>query len=151
MEYLPNKLTPLYSKIYYKEKNYLKVRTVVFKYITPPYSKGLSMLVYWYISIFYIFIFLYSHILNSYYVLFMWLSYPLFYSFTGSINPASYVLILTCLKSYLSICTILFIRSVIFTLYMRGLYLGLLLTYKVFTIPIAIDLKSRLFRALALL
>ena len=40
MEYLPNKLTPLYFKIYYKEKNYLKVKTVVFKYITPPYSKG---------------------------------------------------------------------------------------------------------------
>ena len=37
---LPNRLTPLYSKIYYKEENYLKVRTVVFKYITPPYSKG---------------------------------------------------------------------------------------------------------------
>ena len=42
---MPNRLTPLYSKIYYKEENYLKVRTVVFKYITPPYSKGLSMLV----------------------------------------------------------------------------------------------------------
>ena len=36
----PNKLTPLYSKIYYKEENYLKVKTAVFKYITPPYSKG---------------------------------------------------------------------------------------------------------------
>ena len=33
-------LTPLYSKIYYKEENYLKVKTIVFKYITPPYSKG---------------------------------------------------------------------------------------------------------------
>ena len=33
MEYLPNKLTPLYSEIYYKEENYIKVRTVVFKYI----------------------------------------------------------------------------------------------------------------------
>ena len=39
-------ITSLYSKIYYKEENYLKVKTVVFKYITPPYSKGLSMLVY---------------------------------------------------------------------------------------------------------
>ena len=43
---MPNRLTPLYSKIYYKEENYLKVRTVVFKYITPPHSKGLSMWVY---------------------------------------------------------------------------------------------------------
>ena len=30
---MPNRLTSLYSKIYYKEKNYLKVKTVVFKYI----------------------------------------------------------------------------------------------------------------------
>ena len=43
---MPNRLTLLYFKIYYKEENYLKVKTVVFKYITPPYSKGLSMLVY---------------------------------------------------------------------------------------------------------
>ena len=34
MEYLPNKLTSFNSKIYYKEENYLKVKTVVFKYIT---------------------------------------------------------------------------------------------------------------------
>ena len=33
---MPNRLTPLYSEIYYKEENYLKVRTAVFKYITPP-------------------------------------------------------------------------------------------------------------------
>ena len=39
-EYMLNKLTPLYFKIYYKEENYIKVRTVVFKYITPPYNKG---------------------------------------------------------------------------------------------------------------
>ena len=32
---MPNRLTPLYSKIHYKEENYLKVRTAVFKYITP--------------------------------------------------------------------------------------------------------------------
>ena len=32
---MPNRLTLLYSKIYYKEENYLKVRTAVFKYITP--------------------------------------------------------------------------------------------------------------------
>ena len=37
---MPNRLTLLYFKIYYKKKNYLKVKTVVFKYITPPYSKG---------------------------------------------------------------------------------------------------------------
>ena len=43
---MPNRLTPLYSKIYYKKENYLKIRTTVFKYITPPHSKGLSILVY---------------------------------------------------------------------------------------------------------
>ena len=37
---MPNRLTSLYFKIYYKEENYLKVKTAVFKYITPPYSKG---------------------------------------------------------------------------------------------------------------
>ena len=42
---MPNRLTLLYSKIHYKKKNYLKVKTTVFKYITPLYSKGLSMLV----------------------------------------------------------------------------------------------------------
>ena len=41
-----NRLTPLYFEIYYKEKKHLKVRTVVFKYITPPYSKGLVYRVY---------------------------------------------------------------------------------------------------------
>ena len=30
---MPNRLTFLYSKIYYKKKNYLKVKTAVFKYI----------------------------------------------------------------------------------------------------------------------
>ena len=40
MECLPNKLTFFNFKIYYKKENYLKVRTAVFKYITPPYSKG---------------------------------------------------------------------------------------------------------------
>ena len=44
MEYLPNRLNPLYFKIYYKKENYLKVRTAVFKYITPPIVKV------WYIS-----------------------------------------------------------------------------------------------------
>ena len=63
MEYLPNRLNPLYFKIYYKEKNYLKVKTAVFKYITPPIVKGS---VYWYISIlvYYALIFPYSHILS---------------------------------------------------------------------------------------
>ena len=37
---LPNRLTPVYSKHYYEEENYLKVRTVVFKYITLFYSNG---------------------------------------------------------------------------------------------------------------
>ena len=63
VEYLLNKLTPLSSKIHYKEENYLKVRTVVFKYITLPIVKGL---VCWYISIlvYCTLIFLYSHVLS---------------------------------------------------------------------------------------
>ena len=68
---MPNRLTPLYSKIYYKKENYLKIRTVVFKYITPPIVKVeyVGMLVYWYIPTF-----LYSHVFTfrtSCYVLFM--------------------------------------------------------------------------------
>ena len=43
LECLPNRLTPLYSKIYYKEENYLKVRTKLLIYPSPPYSKGLGM------------------------------------------------------------------------------------------------------------
>ena len=122
MECLPNKLTPLYSKIYYKEENYLKVKTVVFKYITPLHSKGwvCGALVYRYI------IFPYSkplYILNPYYILLMWFSYPLSYSFTGFISPASYILILTYLKSRLSICTILFIKSITLTLFFISLSL----------------------------
>ena len=64
MEYLPNKLTPFNFKIYYKEEHYLKVRTVVFKYITPSIVKGS---VCWYIGILVCHapIFLYSHILSS--------------------------------------------------------------------------------------
>ena len=46
---LPNRLTPIYSKNHYKEENYLKVKTVVFKYITPPYSNGWSVLIFLYI------------------------------------------------------------------------------------------------------
>ena len=112
MECLPNKLTPLYSKIYYEEENYLKVKTAVFKYITPPHSKGW---VCWYVNILVRSTFLYSYILiflNSYYILPIWLSYPLSYSSTDSISSVSCVLILSCLKSYLSICTILFIKSI---------------------------------------
>ena len=43
LEYLPNRLTPLYSKIYYEEKNYLKVKTEFLIYLSPPYSKGLGI------------------------------------------------------------------------------------------------------------
>ena len=45
---MPNRLTLLYSKIYYKEENYLKVKTVVFKYITPLIVKVkyIGMLIY---------------------------------------------------------------------------------------------------------
>ena len=112
MECLPNRLTPLYSKIYYKKENYLKVKTIVFKYITPPHSKGW---VYWYVNILVYSIFLYSHVLaflNSCYMLLIWLSYPSSHSSTGSINSVSCVLILSCLRSHLSIYTILFIRSI---------------------------------------
>ena len=44
LECLPNKLTLLYFKIYYKEENYPKVKTELLIYPSPPYSKGLSML-----------------------------------------------------------------------------------------------------------
>ena len=47
---LPNRLTPLYSKISYEEENYLKVRTELFIYPTPPYSKGLGTWECWYIG-----------------------------------------------------------------------------------------------------
>ena len=51
MEYILNRLIPLYFEIYYKEENYLKVKTVVFKYITPSivkveYISMLDILVY---------------------------------------------------------------------------------------------------------
>ena len=61
MEYSLNRLTSLYFEIYYKKENYLKVRTAVFKYITPPIVKVeyVGMLVYWYVPIF-----LYSHVLT---------------------------------------------------------------------------------------
>ena len=44
LKVLPNRLTPVYSKNYYKEENYLKVKTVVFKYITPPHSNSCFVL-----------------------------------------------------------------------------------------------------------
>ena len=44
VECLPNRLTPLYSKIHYEEENYLKVKTKLFIYLAPLYSKGLSIL-----------------------------------------------------------------------------------------------------------
>ena len=61
---MPNRLTLLYSKIYYKKENYLKVKTVVFKYITPLIVKVgyVSILIYSVRS--YIPIFLRSHVPN---------------------------------------------------------------------------------------
>ena len=41
-----NRLTLLYSKIYYKKENYLKVRTAVFKYINS-FIVNFSILVYY--------------------------------------------------------------------------------------------------------
>ena len=107
VEYLPNKLIFFNSEIHYKEKNYLKVRTTFFKYITPPYSKGS---VYQYIStlVYYISMFLYFYILS----LTTWLSYPSSYSSTNSISSASCILTTTQYKSLFSTCTILLIRSV---------------------------------------
>ena len=49
LKVLPNRLTPVYSKNHYKEKNYLKVKTVIFKYITPPYSNSWFVLIFLYI------------------------------------------------------------------------------------------------------
>ena len=46
MECLFNKLTFFNFKIYYKEKNYLKVKTVLFKYITSSIVK-FGILVYY--------------------------------------------------------------------------------------------------------
>ena len=109
---MPNRLTPIYSKNYYEEDNYLKVRTVIFKYITPLYSNSRSVLTF-------------LHILCTELDMFgtrvylicspwsvMWLSYPSSHSSTGSISPASRVLILIQYKFSLSTCTALYIRSV---------------------------------------
>ena len=119
MECLPNRLTFFNSEIYYKKENYLKVRTAVFKYITPPIVKGS---VCWYVGILvrpHIPIFSHFYVLNS----IMWLGYPSSYGFTGSISPASCVLILTQYKSFFSTCTILLIRSV--TLYLLATWQAL--------------------------
>ena len=51
LECLSNRLTPLYSKIYYEEENYLKVRTKLFIYPSPPYSKGLGTWECWNVGI----------------------------------------------------------------------------------------------------
>ena len=45
---MPNRLTFVYFKNYYKEENYLTVKTI-FKYITSPYSNGLCVLTFLYI------------------------------------------------------------------------------------------------------
>ena len=71
---MPNRLTLLYSKIYYKEENYLKVKTAVFKYITPLHNKGwvCGASVHQYIEYSEYIIFLYSklmHILSSDYII----------------------------------------------------------------------------------
>ena len=61
MEYLPNRLTPLYSKIYYKEENYLEVKTKLLIYPSPPHSKGLGIWERWYISS-YILVYIYTEL-----------------------------------------------------------------------------------------
>ena len=43
LECLPNRLTPLYFEIHYEEENYLKVKTELLIYPSPPHSKGLGM------------------------------------------------------------------------------------------------------------
>ena len=130
MKCSPNRLTPLYSKIYYKEENYLKVKTVVFKYITPPYSNSQSVLTFLYIS---------HTELDTFstrvYLIYspwsvMWLSYPSSYSFTGSINPAFRVLILIQYKFSLSTCTVLYIRSITPTSFFLALFLKIILISK---------------------
>ena len=127
---MPNRLTPIYSKNYYKEENYLKVKTVVFKYITPPYSNS------WFVLTF-------LHIphtepdtfgtqVYSIYSpwLVMWLSYPLSYSSTGSISPVFCVLTTNLSKSSLSTYTIQYIKSVTPTPFSLALSLKIILISK---------------------
>ena len=117
VECSPNRLTPLYSEIHYEEENYLKVRTAVFKYITPPIVK-VEYVGAQYVSTFHVLSTRRSHVPTSCtyriprHVLPMWLGYPSSHGSTGSISSASRALILTQYKSPLSTCTILFIRSV---------------------------------------
>ena len=106
MECLLNRLTLLYSKIYCEE-NYLKVRTELFIYPSPPYSKGLGIWECWYVGI-WVLTFSCIYVLNFV----IWLGYPSSHSLTGSISPASYVLILNQYKSSFSTCKILFIKSI---------------------------------------
>ena len=106
---LPNRLTSVYSTNHYKEENYLKVKIVIFKYITPPYSNGLVCS---YIALVEYVVFLCTKF-PARTKLFMWLSYPLSYSFTGFISPVFCVLTVNLSKSFLSTCTIQYIKSVI--------------------------------------
>ena len=110
IEYLPNRLTLVYSKNYYKEENYLKVRTKVFKYITPLYSNDW---VCWNIGILVHYNILtdpYTYIL-IYWVLVMWLAYySLLYSSTGSIM--AYTTLTNSLSAALSSYNTWFIRSI---------------------------------------
>ena len=106
MEYLPNRLTPLHSKIYYKEENYLKVRTAVFKYINSSIVKfGTSVRWYiWYVSTW---IHEYVQYIYNYVT-----RLPLVLWFHWFHQFCICALILTQYKSLFSTCTILFIRSV---------------------------------------
>ena len=128
MECLPNRLTPLYSKIYYEEENYLKVRTELLIYPSPPHSKGLGMWEYS-ISVRHIPTFSCTHVLSF----IMWLGYPSFYSSTGSISPASRILILNQYKSSFSTYKILFIKSITPTPFFLFLFLKRLFISKSLT------------------
>ena len=114
---MPNRLTPLYSEIHYEEENYLKVRTAVFKYITPPIVK-VEYISAQYISMSYILSTRHSHIPTSctYQTLVTCCpcdsAYPLSHGSTGSISSVLCALILTQYKSTFSTYIILFIRSV---------------------------------------
>ena len=107
---LPNRLTPIYSKNYYEEENYLTVGTVSLNTQLLPIVRvqyfGTSVhLVREYVST-------WVHLVYSLWLV-MWLSYPLSYSFTNSISPAFCVLTANLFKFSLSTCTIRYIKSVI--------------------------------------
>jgi hypothetical protein len=89
VEWLPNRLTPLYSKNHYEEEDYLTVKIgLLYTQLLPI----VMVWVCWYINIlvYYISISPYFYILN----LTIWLSYPLFHSSTG------FILLTSLLKSY---------------------------------------------------